>query len=405
MHAPTLTVIALAAVLFAAVSRQAERRHLTAPMVFVAAGVLVGPVGLDIVQLPLRTTLINVLAQATLILTLFVDAARVDVSRLGREHVAPLRMLGLGLPLMMAIGTGCALLLFPGLDWRLALLLGVLLAPTDAALGQAVINDPRLPVRVRQGLNVESGLNDGLTFPALLIVLALIGEEEHTATVGHWIEVVARQLTLGPITGLVIGYSAGRLLEMSYRRQWMDATFARIGLLGVAFLAFGAAEIVGGNGFISAFVAGGVVGTRDRDLLKPLEQFGEAEGQLLSLLVFLMFGAALVPHAGIPTTTIVAYALISLLGVRTAAVGLSLLGARLRYPTIFFFGWFGPRGLASIIYLLLAVEAGAVVVGDTVFATVVLTVSLSILLHGISAQPLSAAYASGRARPDGRAAP
>ncbi len=400
MHAPTLALIALAAVVFAALSRRAEQRFLTPAMVFAGFGFLVGPGVFDLVVLPIDTEAIHALAEIALALTLFVDAARIDVSRLGREHSEPLRMLALGLPLMIALGAGLALLLLPGVGWPLAFLLATVLAPTDAALGQPVVADRRLPVRVRQTLNVESGLNDGLAFPALLVALALVAgtadagsAAAETRSTADWLQVLGLQLLLGPLAGLAVGYAGALLFEAANRRGWMEPTALRIGLLALAFLAFGGAETIGGNGYLAAFVAGGVMGTRAPDLRETLCAFGETEGQLLSLLVFLAFGVAVMPDVGTLSWPVLLYALASLFLLRLAAVALSLAGSRLRWPSVALFGWFGPRGLASIIYLLIAVREGAVAAGDPIFTAVVVTVVLSILLHGASAGPLAAAYA------------
>lgn len=394
MHAPTLALIALAAVVFAAFSRRAEQRYLTPAMVFVGFGFLVGPGGFDIVELPLDAAAIHGLAEVALALALFVDASRIDVRRLDRDHGAPLRMLALGLPLMVALGCGLGLLLFPELGWQAALLLGVILAPTDAALSQSVVSDRRLPVRVRQAINVESGLNDGLAFPLLLIALALSLETTGERSLLGWSRLLGLELLLGPAVGLAAGLLGARLLGTAYRRGWMQATYLRIGLVALAFVAFGGAEGLGGNGYLAAFVCGAAVGTRASDLREPLADFGETEGQLLALLVFLSFGVSMIPDAGALDWRILAYAAASLCLVRMAAVALSLAGSGLRAPTVALFGWFGPRGLASIIYLLIVVREGAAGPGGPLFTAVVATVALSIVLHGVSAGPLSAAYAA-----------
>lgn len=405
MHPPTLALIALAAVVFAAFSRQAEQRYLSPAMVFVAFGFLVGPGWLDIVELPIDAGLIHGLAEVALALALFVDSSRIDVTRLGREHGAPLRMLAIGLPLMVALGAALALLLLPELGWPLALLLAVILAPTDAALSQSVVSDERLPLRVRQSLNVESGLNDGLAFPLLLIALALSLETTGERSLFGWGQLLAFEMLLGPLVGLVGGLLGAWLLETAFRRGWMEATYMRIGLVALAFLAFGGAEGLGGNGYLAAFVCGAVMGTRAADLREPLADFGETEGQLLALFVFLSFGVAMIPDAGAFDWRILLYALASLCLVRLVAVGLSLLGSRLRLPTVAFFGWFGPRGLASIIYLLIAVDEDAVAAGDPLFTTVIATVVLSVLLHGVTAGPLGAAYAAWINEPSRRTHP
>ncbi len=364
-------------------------------MAFAGLGVVVGGAGFGVVELSVEGAFIHGLAEIALVLVLFVDAARIDVSRLGSEHDVPLRLLGLGLPLTMVAGTGAALLILPGLELWEAVVLGVILSPTDAALGQAVVTNSAIPVRVRQALNVESGLNDGLAFPVLLIVLSLAMETE-AGGVGSWALFVAGQLTLGPLAGLLIGGAGAAAVEWAARRKDMNRAFIQISVLSLAILAFGTAEVIGGNGFIAAFVAGMVVGTRSRTLLDAVEDFGETEGQLLNLVVFLIFGAVLLPTVlGDLTAAHVLYAVLSLTVIRMVPVALSLTGTRLAPVTVLFLGWFGPRGLASILYVLIISEGAAEGLAGLsgIVAVAYLTVALSILSHGMSASPLASWYA------------
>ena len=408
MDPTALFAVAIGIVLFALVSRRAQAGVISAPMVFTGFGFLVGGAVLGLFEPPLRGAGIEALAEITLVLALFTDAARIDLRRLGREHDVPLRLLGVGLPLCVIAGTGAAMLLFPAMPLWSAALIGVMLAPTDAALGQAVVTDPRVPHRIRQALNVESGLNDGLAFPALLLAASLAGAGAardlgiggDAGTVG-WAAFILGQVILGPLVGIAIGLGGAWAIERANARDWMDAAFLRISTLALAILAFAGAEAVGGNGFIAAFAGGLAVGTRGRQVLDAVEDFGETEGQLLTLSVFLLFGAILLPDlAGIGLRHLL-YAALSLTVLRMVPVGLSLAGTRLRLPTVLFLGWFGPRGLASIIYLLLVLEGASDVPGiDDVQLTVLVTVLGSVLLHGATAAPLARLYGAWAARDD-----
>ncbi len=372
---------------------------MTSPMVFVLFGLLVGPDMLGLIHLPLGNGFINGLAELTLVLTLFIDASRIDLRRLNAQHDLPLRLLGIGLPLTIAAGTGLALLFFPHLSIWEAGLLGVVLAPTDAALGQAVVENERVPERIRQTLNVESGLNDGLAFPALLVFLSLASASAETMSLGEWAVFIGRQLVLGPLAGIGTGFLGSCLVERAAGKRWIKRTFLQISVLSLALLAYAGAELIGGNGFIAAFTAGLVTGTRSRILRDPLEDFGEAEGQLLNLVVFLIFGSIMLPPAFRSLTWIdVVYALISLTAIRMIPVLLSLAGTRLKAATYVFVGWFGPRGLASIIYLLLITDAGDISAAGDIYATVITTVFLSVLLHGLSAAPAAAYYGKHMSR-------
>ena len=213
---------------------------------------------------------LHVLAELTLVLTLFSDAARIDVSKLGRQHSLPIRLLLLGLPLAMILGTLGAKLIYPDFSWGEAAVLGVLLSPTDAALGQAVVTDTRLPERIRQALNVESGLNDGLAYPVFFVAASIAAEEAGRSLPG-WAGFVAEQVTLGPLMGSAVGYLGAKLVERASQKQWMSPVFEKLSVLGVAPIAFASAELVGGNGFIAAFVAGMWVGRLSPHLVKAIE--------------------------------------------------------------------------------------------------------------------------------------
>ena len=402
MEPTSIAVVALAVCLFAAFSRKAERSPLTPPMFFLAVGYCLGDAGLGWMRLDVDGEAIHVLAELTLVLVLFTDSARIDLTCLRREESLPARLLGIGMPLTIVVGAAAGMALLPGLGWTEALLLAAILAPTDAALGQAVVSNPLVPVRIRQSLNVESGLNDGIALPVVLVLASLAGAREEAGGAGYWLRFAALAVTLGPLAGWAVGFVGGRIVAWGTRSGWINDAFQRIAGLGLALLAFGAAELVGGNGFIAAFVAGLTLGNTARGVCQCLYEFGEAEGQLLTLLVFLAFGAAMLPEA-LPHVTgaAVLYALLSLTIVRMLPVALSLLGTGLRPASVAFLGWFGPRGLASILFALLVVEEGRLETGPFLEAVVVLTVLASAVLHGITAYPLARRYGEYAAAMEG----
>ena len=365
-----LAVVALFVVGFGLVSKRIQTTVVTAPMVFVLFGVAIGPGGFGLLDVALDSPAVRLLAELTLVLVLFTDAARIDLVRLRREHNIPVRLLGIGLPLTVLVGTLTGVALLSELTLWEALVLAVILAPTDAALGQAVVSSSRVPVRIRQALNVESGLNDGLALPFLLFRFALF------------------QVVLGPVVGAAVGYFGGRLVSWGGRREWMSDAFRDLAALGLALLAYAGAEVVGGNGFIAAFTAGLTLGNTARSLCSSLYEFAEAEGQLLMLLSFLVFGAVMVGPAldGLGLASVF-YALSSLTLVRMVPVWLSLTGLGLEPATRAFLGWFGPRGIASILYGLLLLEGSQLDHQGAVFGVTMLTILLSVFLHGITAWP------------------
>jgi NhaP-type Na+/H+ or K+/H+ antiporter len=385
--------IALAILLFGAISRRAERSVLTPPMFFIAAGCVVSEHGLGLLDLDISGGVVHGLAELTLVVVLFTDASRIDLACLRREGSLPVRMLGIGLPLTIALGTVVGVMLLPGFTWLEAALVAAILAPTDAALGQAVVSNPLVPVRIRQTLNVESGLNDGIALPVVLVLASMAGAMEGETDASHWLRFAVLAMTLGPAVGAAVGWLGGHWLERGVASGWINEPFQRLSSLGLALLAFAGAELVGGNGFIAAFVAGFTLGNVGRDVSDTLHQFSETEGQLLTLLVFLTFGAVMIPHAAAHfSLAALGYALLSLSIVRMLPIALSLLGTGLKVPTIAFLGWFGPRGLASILFALVVVEEGRLAVGPMLESVVVLTVLLSAVLHGATAYPFARRY-------------
>lgn len=347
------------------------------------------PLALDVFAPKVDGPLVKAIAEITLLIILFSDAARLDCGRLLRERDLPFRLLAIGLPLTMVLGTLVALPMFDGVAWPLLALMALVLAPTDAALGQAVVGSPHVPERIRRAINVESGLNDGIALPPILALLAFIGSMGRIDA-EHWIAFALLQLTVGPVAGALVGWGGGRLIEAASKAGWMNPTFQRLSCPALALLAYAAAESFEGNGFIAAFVAGLWLGVRSPEIRERMEAFGEAEGQQLSLLVFLVFGVAAVPQV-LPYWDLAAigYALLSLTLVRMLPVALSLTGAGLHWRGVLFVGWFGPRGIASVLYMLIVVDRIGFEGHERVVSVITLTVLLSIVAHGLTAVPLS----------------
>ncbi len=383
----TLDVAAIAGFLliYGLVSRRVERSFLTGPMVFVAFGLVIGTEGFAVVDVPLDNTGVELLAEATLGLLLFSDAVRIDVMRLRREYALPLRMLALGLPLAIGFGTALAALLLD-VPLAVAALIGAILAPTDAALGQAVVTNEAIPVRVRQSLNVESGLNDGLALPAVTLFIALAASEEDFGSATSWVAFAAEQVGYGILVGAGVGCVGGWLIGWASGHDWMSGVYRQIAVLALAVLAFTLAVEVGGNGFIATFTAGLAVGLVARHACSHIEEFTEDIAQLLATISFVVFGAIIVgPALGELDWRVALYAVGSLVVVRPVAIGISMIGAGLKLPTVAFFGWFGPRGLASILFGLSAVEHAHDVDLGPVFVAMSWTVMLSIVAHGATA--------------------
>ncbi|WP_051062515.1 cation:proton antiporter [Ilumatobacter nonamiensis] len=399
-----VAALGVAVIAFAVVSMRIERWPLTMPMVFVAAGVLGDAT--DMVDVAPDNETIVLLAEVTLAIILFSDAVRIDIRRLRRYLVIPSRLLAIGLPLTIVLGTLINALLFPELPLVQVALIAAILAPTDAALGTAVVEDETVPVRDRLALNVESGVNDGLVVPVVAVMTAIILEEEQSAA--DWVVFVTQQIGLGIVLGVVVGGGTIMALRWSDDRNWADARFQQLATFVVPIVALFAAEVVEGNSFIAAFVAGLMFGSfRSRpDEAVPtlpvrLGAFTEDAAQLFGLAAFFVFGNVLLADAlADATVTIVVCAVLSLTVGRMVPVWVSLIGTSLKPPSRLFLGWFGPRGLASIVFGLLLLEdtESLVGVGEQVFGVIALTVAFSIVLHGATAAPGARLYGAWAAR-------
>ena len=376
------------------ISKRLEGSVLTAPMLFVALGATLGTFGLGALHARIDEGGIHLLAELTLILVLFGDAARIDLRSLRRELGLPVRLLGLGMPLTILLGGWIASLVFPEMGWAEAGALAAVLAPTDAALGQAVVSSPAVPLRIRQALNVESGLNDGIAVPVVMILAAacsMIADGGRSQS--EWLAFAAKQVTLGPAVGMSVGWLGGKLIEIASQRKWMEAAMVRLSGVAMALLAFSSAEVVGGNGFIAAFVAGLTLGNSQRQHCEWLYEFLESEGQLLMLLVFFFFGATVaVPSVMQADVSAFLYAGLSLTVIRIVPVACAMVGSNLRWPSFLFLGWFGPRGLATVLFAILILDEAHLPHGRLVFDVAMLTALLSVVCHGLTAAPFSRLY-------------
>ena len=394
MDVKTVTIVALATLLFSLISARLRQSIVTAPMVFVLFGLLFGDAGFRWLKFHLANETIHLLAELTLVVVLFTDASRIDLKLLRSQHKLPVRLLTIGLPLCIVLGTFVAWLLFEDLNFWQAAVLATIVAPTDAALAHAVVTNPLVPTRIRQTISVESGLNDGLCLPLFLIFVCGARVAEHPENTAYWIRFAVMQLGLGPLVGIGIGLVGGKLIERASRGQWIRHAFLELTTLALSLLAFGGAEWIGGNGFIAAFCAGLTVGNVSRSVRAAIHEFAEAEGQLLTLLVFLVFGAVIVPMViDDIDLRVLGFSLLGLSMIRMLPVAMSLIGTNLRMDTRLFVGWFGPRGIASVVFALMLLNEIEVPGRQRIFSTAIATVMLSVLSHGLSAYPAAKWYA------------
>lgn len=364
-----------------------ESRLLNGPLMFMLAGLILGPAFLGILQPRIDKDGLRILAELTLAIVLFSDAANANLKTLKAYEGLPLRLLLLGLPLTMLSGWLVGIWLFPQVPSLELAILATLLAPTDAALGKAVVSNPKVPASVREGLNVESGLNDGICVPVLLMFLALLIEEQTRSPLSVAGLLFIEELGIGAMTGVVLTLIAWQLQRYSGQHQWQTPVWSQLMLPGLAVLCFAAAQAIGGSGFIAAFVGGlfaSYLFTEEKHhLLKASEEFAS----LLSVVTWVVFGALVIPRAWSSLTLEVwLYALLSLTVIRVLPVLISLAGSRFDLETRLFIGWFGPRGLASIVFAVMILEY-PLEASRTLVAVAVCTVFLSVILHGWTANP------------------
>lgn len=383
----SLAILAAFVFAYSLASRRVVRTDLSAAIVGVVFGWVVGPHGAGLLRVSVDGELLQSLAEGTLALVLFSDASGADLKTLRRERALPLRLLIVGLPLTLGLGYLAARWVFPSLSWAEAALLATMLAPTDAALGAPVVSNPKVPARIREGLNVESGLNDGICVPLLFVLLGLA--EGHSAG-ALAPRLVLEEIGIGALVGGGLALAGSVAIHRSRAHHWLEGVWAWVILPSLALLCFATAQWLGGSGFIAAFIGGLVYGSHaDRYDRSVLRETATGVGDTAALLTWLVFGAAVIGRV-LPSIggQAVAYALLSLTVVRMLPVALSLMGTGLDWPSKLFIGWFGPRGLASVVFVVIVLE-GKLPGDDVLGRTVTAAICLSVLLHGLSATPLA----------------
>lgn len=365
---------------------------ITTPMLFVGLGLLLGPKLLGVIELDVEDEMVVLIAELTLASVLFADATRIDTRRDALSFGLPARLLAIGLPLAIAMGTVVTKLLLTDLSWAEAALVATILAPTDAALGEAVVSNSAVPVRIRQALNVESGLNDGLVVPVFSLLLAFVAGSELDGA-GSLVGEALGEIAIGLAIGVAIAGLVAVVLPVVTARAWIDSEGFRLVALGCGLGAYAGAETLGGNGFLAAFACGLAIRYRLGSDAAEHAELAEDIGQVGASATFVLFGALLVvPALEVLSPAVVLCALGTLSLGRMIPVAVAMLGAGLKAPTVAFMGWFGPRGLASMLFGLLVAAERGVESAEDLFAVVVLVVLGSVVLHGVSAAPGARRY-------------
>jgi NhaP-type Na+/H+ or K+/H+ antiporter len=385
-------VIAGLLVGYALVSRKLHGWWVSMPAAMLTAGYLVGPGGFDLLNLGVGSEVVKLVAEITLALMLFHDASRIGLTSLRGQASLPLRLLGIGLPVMIVLGTVVAYVFFPSAGWLAAALMATMLAPTDAALGEEVVSDSRLPGWLRQGLNVESGLNDGLSVPIFLVLLGVAAAPEGWQS-GALLSEFARTIGFGVAAGIVLGGGGGLLVRAARQQGYMLGSWVRYAVLAIALSCYVGAAVLHGSGFIGAFVGGLMFGTVSEQRGASAMGLTSHLGTAFDTVSFVLLGAVLLP-IGLQYLTwqVLLYAVLSLVVIRVVAVFTAMLGTRAAWQTTAFMGWFGPRGLATVVFTVMLLEEDIANTG-AIAAVAIVGVALSVFAHGFSAPPLAGVYA------------
>ena len=383
-------------VVYSVVAAWLNKRSITMPMFFVVVGALIGSQGLGLLDISLSSETIKLLVEITLALLLFADSSTLSLRQIREDPSLPSRLLGFALPLIIVFGGVAALGLFPDEGIGFAMLLGSILAPTDAALGMPIFTNRRVPARIRRALNIESGLNDGIATPFVTLFIAMAVAEQ-TQQVSNWLVIAVVEILIAIGVGVGVGLLGGWLFTKATKHRLTTRTTEQIGILMLALATYLVSIALGGNGFIAAFVGGMFFGASSHHRKHNAVEFTEVTGSLLSVFVWTVFGSLMV----IPLIThfnfrALLYAILSLTLVRMLPVGISMISKGLRRDTLFIMGWLGPRGLASVVFTILAYESFTEASRplDNLLAMAGWTILLSVLLHGFSARPLAAWYAN-----------
>lgn len=381
-----LTILALFALLYSAIAGRVERSALTGPMVFILFGLLAGPAGLGLIDMDVDDIELRVIADMTLALILFIDAANADLRTLRAHAILPRRMLLIGLPLCIALGAWLGTLVFPDIAVFELCVLATMLAATDAALGKGVVANPAVPPRVREALNAESGLNDGLAVPVLFVFLALAtGAAQENQSAELALKLVLREIGIGLVVAIVLVLIAVQLLRYAHRRRWFTEIWTQIPVVALALACFATAQTLHGSGFIAAFAGGLLFGFFSRKHTHHLVRAGEGIAELLAMLTWVVFGSVYMwTYWATMTWDVVIYSLLSLTVIRMLPMVVSLAGTGEILETKLFLAWFGPRGLATIVFAVI-VGANNLPSESIILHVAVCTITLCVIAHGLTA--------------------
>lgn len=369
-------------------AKRIEKTVISGPFITIIVGILIGPLVLDLISLKIGSEGYRIIAELALALVLFNDAANTNMRELIKNVSVPVRLLLIGLPLTIVLGMVSGFVIFKGFSWIELGILATLLAPTDAALGKPVVANPSVPPKIKESLNVESGLNDGICVPVLFFFIALFSSQSgENLSLTYGLILFAEEIGIGLITGLAIIFVADKMIHYSEKHEWISKSWMRVVIIVLAFTCFTAAQLAGGSGFIACFTGGLLYSVINRKYKHELLEASEGAGDTLSMLTWFIFGSVVIAgNIESFTWEVIIYALLSLTLIRMIPVLLSLINTGIPWKDKLFISWFGPRGLASIVFAIIVFDV-PLPHKETIILTAVCTTLLSVISHGFTANP------------------
>ena len=389
----TIAILAAFVFFYSLTSGGLERTPINGALIFMTFGLAFGPLGLGLLSLEVDAEGLSTLAEMTLALLLFTDASNANLKDLKLSFHIPQRLLLIGLPLTILLGFGTGVLLFDGLTLFEIAILATMLSPTDAALGKAVVTNETVPSNIRESLNVESGLNDGICVPILFVFIALaVGTDVQGSSIDLALKLVAKEIGIGLVVGLGLTALDAWFLKLCWQREWISDIWVQLPVVALSVSCFTVAQSLHGSGYIAAFTGGILFGVLIKKSKHKLLHAAEATGETLALVTWIVFGAAVVGQSFAHFSwQVLLYSVLSLTVIRMLPIYLSLSGMGINNKDKLFLGWFGPRGLASIVFAIIVLNEN-LPGGYTLAMTVVCTVILSVVAHGMTANPLTNTY-------------
>ena len=384
-----LAIVTSLILLYGIFAKKIEQTPISGPIIFLVVGLIIGPMGLDLLGQGFDISSYKLLAELALALVLFTDASKTDFSTLRSNIALPTRLLLIGLPLTIILGYVTGKFFFPELTWIELALLASVLAPTDAALGEPVVNNKSVPAKIRSSLNVESGLNDGIVVPIVFLLLAMYSAQNSEVSNADAITLFIEEIGIGILVGAAIAYGASKLIILSLKRQWLEESWRPMLIIAIAISCFTLAQGIHGSGFIAAYIGGLVFGKVASTQKIQFINAAEGTGKILTYLVWVIFGAVIITkYFSYFSWEIIIYSLLSLTVIRMLPVLLSLIKSGLSFKESLFIAWFGPRGLASIVFVIIVMDVN-IEHENTFVLTAVCTIFFSVIAHGFTASPMA----------------